>query len=130
MFSLGNRLQMECLWFCFSDLIQRESDEMVEMSNTHHIRGSWHHTVSGIPSELYFFRIDFWLKIINSQFRNRKLMKCTIISTKAMLQMILKMYIKLMLHTFLKFWKFCGLQIGVMLCSFIIRLLTAADPVT
>ena len=54
MFTPGNRLQMECLWFCFSDLIQQELDELVEMWNTHHIRRSRHDTVSGIPSELYF----------------------------------------------------------------------------
>ena len=54
MFTPGNRLQMECLWFCFSDLIQQELDELVEMWNMHHIRRSRHDTVSGIPSELYF----------------------------------------------------------------------------
>jgi hypothetical protein len=48
-----NGLEMECLWICFSSLIQKDLDLVKEQWNTHRIRASRHDTVAGIPDELY-----------------------------------------------------------------------------
>lgn len=53
-FTPGNDLQMECLWFCFSSLIQRDLDTVKDHWNTHLIRRSRHETVSGRPDELLY----------------------------------------------------------------------------
>ena len=53
-FILGNVFHMECAWFSFSHLIQRELDKTRHEWNTHFIRKSRHDTISGIPDELYF----------------------------------------------------------------------------
>ena len=52
---LGNIIQMECLWFVFSPLIQCELDRFTKEWNAHKIKKSNHSLVSGIPDELYFF---------------------------------------------------------------------------
>ena len=43
-----NGLEMECLWICFSSLIQKDLDLVKEQWNTHRIRASRHDTVAGI----------------------------------------------------------------------------------
>ena len=53
MLTTGNNLEMECLWFCFSNLIQQDLDEVKDFWNTHYIRRSRHETVAGRPDELY-----------------------------------------------------------------------------
>ena len=53
-FTPGNDLEMECLWFCFSSLIQHDLDTVKDHWNTHFIRGSRHETVSGRPDQLFF----------------------------------------------------------------------------
>ena len=45
---------MECLWFCFSDLIQRTLDDVNEQWNTHYICRSRFDTVEGRPDSLYY----------------------------------------------------------------------------
>ena len=50
---LGNQLHMECLWFCFSWLIQQDLDKVRDHWNSHYIRKSRYDTVSGIPNILY-----------------------------------------------------------------------------
>ena len=50
----SNRMHMECVWFCFSKIIQKELDEVRDEWNNHYIRKSRHHTASGIPNSLYF----------------------------------------------------------------------------
>lgn len=50
----SNKLQMECLWFCFSGIIQAELDEVRESWNSHYIRASRYHTAHGIPDVIYF----------------------------------------------------------------------------
>ena len=50
---LGNEFHMECLWFCFSWLIQLDLDKVMEHWNSHYIRKSRYDTVSGIPNVLY-----------------------------------------------------------------------------
>ena len=52
---LGNILQMECLWFIFSPLIQCKLDRLMKEWNAQKIRKFNHSLVSGIPNELYFF---------------------------------------------------------------------------
>ena len=46
---------MECLWFCFSALLQSDLDNVKEHWNTHHIRPSRHTSVSGRPNSLFSF---------------------------------------------------------------------------
>ena len=52
-FNHGNQLQMECIWFCFSGLIQTDLDQLIEHWNSHFIRASGYNTISGRPDELY-----------------------------------------------------------------------------
>ena len=51
---LTSELEMECLWFCFAELLQTILNEVKEHWNTHRIRGSRHDTVSGRPDSLYY----------------------------------------------------------------------------
>ncbi|XP_046840005.1 uncharacterized protein LOC124434166 [Xenia sp. Carnegie-2017] len=51
---LSSELDMECLWFCFSDVIKKVLDEVKEQWNTHYIRKSRHDTVKGRPDSLYY----------------------------------------------------------------------------
>ena len=53
-FTPGNDLEMECLWFCFSSLIQRDLNTVKDHWNTHFISRSRHETVPGRPDELFF----------------------------------------------------------------------------
>ena len=50
----GNMFHMECLWFCFSKVIQQDLDFVKLHWNTHHIRPSRHDTTPGKPDELFF----------------------------------------------------------------------------
>ena len=51
---LTSELEIECLWFCFSQLLQNALDEIKEHWNTHRIRRSRYDTVSGRPDSLYY----------------------------------------------------------------------------
>lgn len=51
---LTSELEMECLWFCFSQLLQKVLDDIREHWNTHRIRRSRHDTVNGRPDSLYY----------------------------------------------------------------------------
>ena len=51
---LSSELDMECLWFCFAELIQKVLNEVKEHWNTHSIRKSRHDTVSGRPDSLFY----------------------------------------------------------------------------
>ena len=50
----GNRIEMECLWFCFSSVIQQDLDHVKNHWNSHYIRRSRHDTVPGRPNELFY----------------------------------------------------------------------------
>ena len=52
--SLGNEMEMECLWFCFAAVIQKDLDVTKKHWNTHYIRKSHYNTVSGRPDELFY----------------------------------------------------------------------------
>jgi hypothetical protein len=52
-FSPGNEVEMECLWFCFSGLIQQDLNFVREHWNTHTILASSYDTIAGKPNELY-----------------------------------------------------------------------------
>ena len=54
LFTPGNQLQQEALWFCFSGVIQSDLDVIKDHWNTHRIRSSGFNTVSGVPDELFF----------------------------------------------------------------------------
>jgi len=49
----ANELHTECLWFCFSTLLQKDVDRVKESWNTHYIRRSRHDTIAGRPDILY-----------------------------------------------------------------------------
>ena len=51
---LSDKLHCECLWFCFSKLIQNELDQVREHWNSYYIRVSRYHTPSGIPDQPHF----------------------------------------------------------------------------
>ena len=52
---LGNIVQMECLWFVFSPLIQCKLDRLMEEWSAQKSRNSNHSLVPGSPDELYLF---------------------------------------------------------------------------
>ena len=52
--STSNVLQMDCLWFSFSPLIQKELDEVCRHWNSHYIRKSRHDTVAVRPDKLFY----------------------------------------------------------------------------
>lgn len=52
-FNPANELQTECLWICFSQIIQNDLNLVKDHWNTHRIRRSSHSTVSGRPDELF-----------------------------------------------------------------------------
>ena len=47
-------LSKECLWYCFSGVIQDYLNAVMEHWNTHYIRQSRHDTVPGRPDSLFF----------------------------------------------------------------------------
>ena len=47
-------MHLECIWFCFNNIIQKELDDVRDEWNNHYIRASRHHNASGIPNTLYF----------------------------------------------------------------------------
>ena len=51
---MSSEMSKECLWYCFSKLLQEECNTVREHWNTHYIRGSRHNTVKGRPDSLYF----------------------------------------------------------------------------
>ena len=51
---LEKELHKECLWFCFSGVLQIALDDMKKYWNTHYIRQSRHETVAGVPDILFF----------------------------------------------------------------------------
>ncbi|XP_013411268.1 uncharacterized protein LOC106174310 [Lingula anatina] len=54
-FTVGNSLQIECLRFCFMDLLRKDLQEAAVFWNTHRIRPSRYASCpAGIPDELYF----------------------------------------------------------------------------
>ena len=55
LFNPSNDLENECLWLCFSDVIQNDLDYVKEQWNTRRIRDSKHDTILGILDGLYHF---------------------------------------------------------------------------
>lgn len=49
----GCELSKECLWFCFSGLLQAECDYVKNHWNSHYIRKSRHDTVKGRPDSFF-----------------------------------------------------------------------------
>ena len=47
-------LHLQCLWFCFYPLMKKALNEIRESWNCHYVRKSRHHTVPGIPNQLFF----------------------------------------------------------------------------
>lgn len=55
----SNELQMECLWFCFSDLLQRDFEQVKLHWNAHYVKRSRFDTVAGRPDKLYHLPHNF-----------------------------------------------------------------------
>ena len=53
-FEYGNVIHKECMWFCFSDIIQEDLNYTRALWNNHYIRSSRYETVPGRPDELYY----------------------------------------------------------------------------
>ena len=51
---LEQLLHRECLWFCFSGIVQSSLNRMKEYWNTHYIRPSRHDTIPGVPDILFY----------------------------------------------------------------------------
>lgn len=51
---LTSEMNKECLWYCFSGVLQADCDAVKEHWNTHYIRRSRHNTVGGRPDSLFF----------------------------------------------------------------------------
>lgn len=51
---LSYELSKECLWHCFSGILQKDIDIVKEHWNTHRIRKSRYNTVSGRPDSLFY----------------------------------------------------------------------------
>ena len=47
-------MNKECLWYCFSGMLQADCSAVKEHWNTHYIRQSRHNTVKGRPDSLFF----------------------------------------------------------------------------
>lgn len=50
----SSTLHMECLWYCFAQILQNDLNIVKEHWNSHRIRKSRHNTVSGRPDCLFF----------------------------------------------------------------------------
>ena len=51
---LGNTYHMECLWFCFSRVLQNDLNKVKDHWNSHYIRRSGHGTVPGVPDIMFY----------------------------------------------------------------------------
>jgi hypothetical protein len=54
MLDLGNEFHIECLWFCFSKVLQNDLDKVKEHWNSHKITKSPYSIVHGVPDIMYF----------------------------------------------------------------------------
>ena len=50
----ADELNMQCMWFCFKDVLQSNLDRVRDHWNTHYIRKSRHDTIPGRPDELFY----------------------------------------------------------------------------
>ena len=51
---MTSEMNKECLWYCFSGVLQADCNAVTDHWNTHYIRHSRHNTVSGRPDSLFF----------------------------------------------------------------------------
>ena len=51
---LSYKLSKECLWYCFSGVLQNDLDTVKEHWNTHRIRKSRYNTVAGRPDSIFY----------------------------------------------------------------------------
>ena len=52
---MTSEMNKECLWYCFSGILQADCNVVKEHWNTHYIRRSRHNTVKGRPDSLFFW---------------------------------------------------------------------------
>ena len=51
---MASEMNKECLWYCFSGMLQADCNAVKEHWNAHYIRQSRHDTVKGRPDSLLF----------------------------------------------------------------------------
>ena len=51
---ISSEISMECLWFCFKNIVQADLDSVKDNWNSHYIRGSRYDTIPGRPNELHY----------------------------------------------------------------------------
>ena len=59
---LPGNLHMECVWFVFSRFLQDQLNSILKQRNSHHIRKSQDHKISGVPYETYYLPENFEYK--------------------------------------------------------------------
>ena len=70
---MTSAIDKECLWFCFSKIIQKDFDALKDHWNSHRIRKSRFETIPGRPNVLYYLRdisgeaTDLKLHVSNQQ---------------------------------------------------------------
>ena len=95
---LGNVYHMECLWFCYSRIIQQELYNVKDQWNSHYIRKSQHETIAGIP-DLLFLYLNIMVGIISfvryhiPKYSSWKQV-CKTMTVKTFIRSILNMYVK------------------------------------
>ena len=53
---MTSEMNKECLWYCFSGVLQSDCDSVKDHWNTHYIRHSRHNTVRGRPDSFFFYQ--------------------------------------------------------------------------
>ena len=51
---MTSAIDKECLWFCFSKIVQKDFDALKDHWNSHRIRKSRFETIPGRPNVLYY----------------------------------------------------------------------------
>ena len=55
---MTSAIDKECLWFCFSKIIQKDFDVLTDHWNSQRIRKSRFETIPGKPNVLYYLQLE------------------------------------------------------------------------
>ena len=105
--------------FCFSDLIQQELEVLVEIWNTHHICRFWHDAVLGIPSELDFLLNRFLAENNKQSVPEYEVTEVLNYINQSNVTDNSENVYQTNVAYLSEIWMLNGLQIGVMLSSFV-----------
>ena len=56
----SSEIDIECLWYCFSKILQQDLNTAKNLWTSHRIRKSWFKTTAARPDALFFFTISKW----------------------------------------------------------------------